>query len=160
MSVFLVSDVVINRAVSWLSMDAGIRREILEGEIPFDLGTADGQRALAETMFRLSVDAVTQRYGRAKTALFRPLEFEWKPERVIEMEGFEALCCWLHQCTESDVPKVSKLWQLIEIITGRIAVDTVLMRTPERAWPAEFLACRSQLLSAVLPACLRGGRIY
>jgi hypothetical protein len=62
-----------------------------------------------------------------------------KPERVTEMEGFEALCCWLHQCTESDVPKVSKLWQLIEIITGRIAVDMVLLRTPERAWPAEFL---------------------
>ena len=139
MSVFLVSDVVINRAVSWPSMDAGIRREIIEGEIPFDLGTADGQRALAETMFRLSIDAVTQRYGSAKTALFQPLEFEWKPERVIEMEGFEALCCWLHQCTESDLPKVSKLWQLIEIITGRIAVDMVLMRTPERAWPAEFL---------------------
>jgi hypothetical protein len=73
MSVLLVSDVVINRAVSWLSMDAGIRREILEGEIPFDLGTADGQRASAETIFLLSVDAVTQRYGRAKTALFRPL---------------------------------------------------------------------------------------
>jgi hypothetical protein len=47
MSVFLVSDDVINRAVSWLSMDARFRREILEGEIPFDLGTADGQRALS-----------------------------------------------------------------------------------------------------------------
>ena len=118
MSVFLVSDIVINRVVTALAADSYCRCEILESEIPFDLSTLDGQRQLAESMFRLSVDAVEQRYGDGRAATFRQPDFTWESERVSLMNAFEALCCWLYQCSESAFPKTSKLYQLLERAAG------------------------------------------
>jgi hypothetical protein len=108
------SDTTINYAVTVLAADPLISRQILTGEVPFDLDTPDGQRALAEAMFRLNVDAVEQHYGRGRAADFRPLDFTWKPERATRMRGLEALLCWLDQCAEGNVPDTSKLYQLLD----------------------------------------------
>lgn len=134
MSAFVVSDQTINELVSWL-YDIGKRGTSSNRyyllwrlrEAGYKLDTQLGCKRLAEEIFTLNCDSIEQRYGEGQAEEFRPLDFdfEYSPMTVNVYQFLKSLRCFQYQCCEGNVPELSTLYDLLERLSGAVALSIV-----------------------------------
>jgi hypothetical protein len=133
MSAFMVADETINRVVTWLKREVQTSRFTLDWlarEYGVDLERAGWDEKLAQAMFQLNCDGVTERYGKGEAEKFRPLNFTYKPEIQYSLvQVLKSLQCWKYQCSEGDVPE-TKLYQFFEEVEHHLALK-IVMKLPE-----------------------------
>jgi hypothetical protein len=47
------------------------------------------------------------------------------------IQAFKALQCWLYQCTEGEIPELSKLYTFFKKVVISEWAELLVMRTPE-----------------------------
>ncbi len=134
MSAFMVEDKTINRVVSWFRREVATNRHFtldwLAREYGVDLERAGWDEKLAQAMFQLNCDGVTERYGKGEAEKFRPLNFTYQPEDYSSLvQVLKSLQCWKYQCSEGDVPE-TKLYQFFEGVEHHLALK-IVMNLPE-----------------------------
>lgn len=133
MSAFIVEDKTINTIVTMLKNSEHVldsswyKRELKENG--FDLDHLGGDEKLGQAMFKLNVQAITERYGEGEAEKFRKLDYKYslQPHYTV-ISAYKNLRCWLYQCTEGDVPK-TPLFKLMHGIADSIA-DHIVSRLP------------------------------
>jgi len=128
MSAFIVEDRTINGVITFFALeksDSWYKRKLKELNPQFDLDTREGREALGKAMFWLNVQAVTYRYeGGAED--FRALNYKYQDYPYFSpIQALKSLRCWLYQCAEGNIPETSKLYQLMEEFSHRLALDIV-----------------------------------
>jgi hypothetical protein len=133
MSAFMVEDKTINSVVTWLKREVQSSRftlSFLAREYGIDLESAGWDAKLAQAMFQLNCDGVTERYGKGEAETFRSLHFTYKPEIHYSLvQVLKSLQCWHYQCSEGDVPE-TKLYQFFEEVEHHLALQ-IVMNLPE-----------------------------
>ena len=127
MSAFVVSDLTINRVVSYLHYLAcsNVLGHTMLENIGFDLKSEVDCKALAEAMFSLNVHAVDQRYGDGQAQEFRALDFHYNPiVPPSAIQALKSLSCWHYQCTEGDTTE-HLLYRSMDEIQNILALHIV-----------------------------------
>ena len=137
MSAVIVEDEIINSPLGLFYTEAvgsGVYDEIPRRlkQAGYNIGEDETEIIrLAEEMFRLNCEAVNQRYGEGAAESFRELNFKYQfMPGTSAVQAYQALSCWLYQCTEGDIPKSSPLYEVINKISDVLA-HRIAMNTPE-----------------------------
>jgi len=137
MSAFIVEDETINIPLGLFYIEVvgssgydEIPRRLKEAGYNIDQDETEIAR-LGQDMFNLNCEAVNQRYGENQAETFRKLnyKYEFLPE-VTAAHAYNAINCWIYQCSEGNVPMTSQLFKTVSKISDALA-HRIALKTPE-----------------------------
>lgn len=135
MSAFVVDNEVLDRVVSTIADQPGIR-EIILNETGCNLQTAQGRNELAKAMLDLNIRAVQARYGDDCADMMPDEEYRYRLRPARKVQAYKSLVCWLYQCREGDIPETSLLYQTMSQVRQMFAMIIVedLPEYDKAAW--------------------------
>jgi hypothetical protein len=116
MSAYVCSDATINKIVTFLYYsELEWLRQLFR-----DATSRDGDfgSVVGDALFDMNVNAVEQRYGKAKKSIeaarrFRKLDYVYRAEKTSLVEVYDAVKELMYQCCEGNVPETA-LYKLLE----------------------------------------------
>lgn len=106
MSSFLVSDLTINRIISFLSYYGGWKgdriKTMFKEEYDYDLINQDDLNLLGIAMLKMNTEALTQRYNDKEK---NDISFKHEFVKTTIFQALKSLQCYLYQCMEGDICK-------------------------------------------------------
>lgn len=127
MSSFIVENKTINRFLTWLYWIKSdeiyinrVYREFYKLKYKIDDNYEENLKEkefnrLGLNMLKMNYKAVNYRYNEKN----KPIDFEFKYEKVKDVQVLKSLQCFIYQCSEGDIPK-SKLYKVL------IKIESVL----------------------------------
>lgn len=126
MSSFIVDDETINRVVSFISRDDSMAywKKEIKTKYGFDLETESGKEQLGLFMFKMNVNATSERYRGDGIEDFRSMIYHYQNTISNKFQVLKSLACWLYQCAEGNVAD-SDDFKFFESIKGYLAYELV-----------------------------------
>jgi hypothetical protein len=113
----IVSDKTINRVLSWLAENESTSMGNARG-------SPDSLLNLGVSMLELNCKALDKVYGSGEAAQYRPLDYEFRWERVPEIQVLKSLQCWLEQCSVEELTE-NDLYRRMKAVEHTLASKVV-----------------------------------